>query len=334
MLTKFSINALIILAIIFICLFYIPLTLSIYKKLQKLHSSKSLLPTYKTQLNKFNQILEKRLNISNSLEQLRQNQNLKLNNLSKITFLLETGIYEEKNDYYLTERRLEENKATVDLYLKNNKTSFRTILNLQNFFNFNSLKDYYKNISNIFLISNIIYSQNDLNFIYNIINNNFYNNSNKKYIIGPPCYKTIMDTNKPIIFHKYCDKVGDTIVFIKTNNTRLGGITDNSWYDNKSKKGKNVILFNLDNQLLFEFNNTYRVNSGYHFLVSFGNNDIFLGYLPWESLSKFKSGSNNSNNIENFNELLNQEIPNYSKNDVINFEYEDIEIYSIISLDD
>ena len=334
MFIKLSINILTILAVIFISIFFIPLILSIYKKLIKLKSSKLLRSNYKIQLNELNQKLEKKLNISNFLEQLKQNQSLKLNDISKKVDIIKTAIYEEKNDYYLTERNLEEKKFLVDLYLKNNKTAFEIIENLQKFFNVNYLKDYYKNISNIFLISNIIYSQNDLNFIYYIINNNFYNNSNKNktYIIGPPCYKMIMDTNKPIVFHKYCEKIGDNILFIKTNNTRIGIITDYSWNDNKSKKLKNVILFNMDNKLIFEFDNSYKINSGNYFLASFGSNDIFLGYLPGESLSKFKF-YNNTNNTEHFNELLNQKIKNYPNNNVIYFDYEDIEVYPIIYLD-
>ena len=92
--------------------------------------------------------------------------------------------------------------------------------NLQNYFKNHTIKDYLNNISNILLASNIINQESDIDFIYNHIIKNFYfdiKNNNTRYILGSPCFKEIIDTNEPFIFHKNCDNVGHTIMFIKTN---------------------------------------------------------------------------------------------------------------------
>ena len=236
-------------------------------------------------------------------------------------------------------------KRLIDLYVANNISSYNLINNLKIFFKNHTLEDYYNNIYNILIISTIIKSESDINFIYNKIIEPFYSdikniNNKTRYILGYPCFKSTIDTISPHIFHKKCDKVGDTIMIIKTNRTRFGGITDLSW-EGKYKKEKDynrtkTRLFNLDNQKIFFYDKNQKINryippirGDTSYFAIFGYNDIYLGYLPWESASSFPQQflKNNDTN-KRFNDLLNQNIHPFE--DDIKFEYQEIEVYPII----
>ena len=209
--------------------------------------------------------------------------------------------------------------SIIKLY-ENNILSLNNIIkNIQNFFENNTLSEYYNNKSNILLVSSIINNQSDIDFIYNNLLNKFYNNSNN-YILGYPCFKVTMDGNDKKIFHENCDRYENTIIFIKTNKTRFGGITDIPWVEKFVHKDKlynntKTKLFNLDTQNIFDFDNNYIFNDiflaicpgdFFHSWCIFGSNDIILGLLPWESSSCFPKRffqKNNNSNEENFNEL-------------------------------
>ena len=131
-------------------------------------------------------------------------------------------------------------------------------------------------------------------------------------------------------------------MLIKTNKTRFGGITELPWgklvtkiKDFSSTKTK---LFNLDNQKIFMYNNKQEVSryippirAENHYFAIFGYSDIYLGLLPWESTSSFPQQFLQENDTNKyFNELLNQKIDNPTNE--IKFEYLDIEVYPIISI--
>ena len=254
------------------------------------------------------------------------------------------SINEAKSDSYLIERRNEEMAALIKLYEANNISSYNTINSLKNFFQSNKLINYLSNKTNIFLISSIIKSESDLDFIYNEIIIPFFNNNNnsKKYILFPPCFKASIDTNTPNIFHKKCNKIENTLMLIKTNQTRFGCITEYPWYGGNNKIKNNyektkTRLFNLDNKKIFLYNKTQSVSrhippirsENYYFAI-FGYNDLYLGYLPLESRSAFpQMFSRNNDSKNNFNDLMNEKIEKYPKNNEIYFEYEEIEVYPI-----
>ena len=221
---------------------------------------------------------------------------------------------------------------------------FNIINNLKNYFENHTLKDYYSNIYNILLVSTIIKNESDIDFIYNTIIDSFYSNNDnnsKKYILDSPCFKASIDTNNPYDFHKKCNNVGDTIMFIKTNKTRFGGITELPWgivptRDSNFNNTK-TRLFNLDNKRIFFYDKNHKssrytspIRGENYYFASFGNEDIYLGTIPWESYSDFpKQFLRNNKSNNKFNDLLNQKIENFPNNNRINFEYLDIEIYPI-----
>ena len=215
----------------------------------------------------------------------------KLKELIKTNGFYGEAIEEEKSDCYLTERRNDNMKALINLYEKNNITTQNIIKNLHNFFEIqkHTINDYYNNKSNILIASSIIKNESDINFIYDKIIGSFYSDSNNsRYILGSPCFKTSIDSNEPLIFHKKCKEVGDTIMLIKTNKTRFGGITDLSWGTiytrNKEYNKTKTRLFNLDNQKVFLYDRGNHVNihippirsENYYFAI-FGYNDVYLG---------------------------------------------------------
>ena len=131
-------------------------------------------------------------------------------------------------------------------------------------------------------------------------------------------------------------------MFIKTNKTRFGGITDLLWGKNEYRVNEfnktKTRLFNLDNQQIFMYDKNQKISrhippirgESYYFAI-FGYNDIYLGFLPWESSSDFpKMFLKNNNKNKRFNDLLNQNIDPFLDN--IKFEYQDIEVYPIISI--
>ena len=331
---------------IVIGIFFIPELITIYKIKQKLIQLNINIDNYESQKIKFSKNLQESKNISEILQQNRDEEIIKLKKLINTNNFYAEAIDEEKSDAYLTERRNDEMYALIKSYENNNISSKNIINNLKNFFKNNTIEDYYNNISNILLISNIIQNQTDINFIYDKIIYPFYSDKkddSKKYILKNPCFKASIDSNNPHEFHKKCKDVGDTIMFIKTNKTRFGGITDLSWGKIYTKEDKFIQtktrLFNLDNQNIFMYNKEQKVSrymapiraENYYFAM-FGYNDIFLGFIPWESHSSFpQEFLKNNNTNKDFNDLLNQNNEKYYKDNQVNFEYIDIEVYPIIA---
>ena len=336
---------LLLFSIAIIYIFFIPELISIYKTKKKLNNITKQIDNFELQKFVYHQKLKEIKNYTDLLNIKKEEEIEKMKELIKINSFYGQEIEEGKSDYYIIERKNNIMKGLIKLYEKNNISSINIIKSLQNYFKNNTLKDYYNNISNILIISSIIKNEIDINFIYNKIIKSFYNDTNinkNKYILGSPCFKSILDSNDPIEFHKKCDNVGDTIMFIKTNKTRFGGITDLSWgkryiKENEYNKTKTK-LFNLDNQNIFMFDKSQKISrhippirgDSYYFAI-FGYNDIYLGDLPWESSSSFPQLflKNNETN-KRFNDLLNQNISPFL--DDINFEYQDIEVYPIISI--
>ena len=323
---------------IIISIFFIPELLSIYKLKKKLNQIEITLDNIEEQKIKFHQKLEDSRNVSDILQDAKNEELSRLKELMTKNSYLGEEIDEGKSDYYLTERRNDEMIGLIKIYEKNKIISNNIINNLKIYFKNNNLKDYYNNISNILTISTIIKNESDINFIYTKILEPFYSNikNNTKYVLGSPCYKASIDSSDPYFFHKNCSEVGDTIMFIKTNKTRFGGITDLSWkrmYTKEKDYNKTKTrLFNLDNQKIFLYNKNQKVSrhippiraENYYFAI-FGYNDLYLGYLPWEGTSSFpQMFLKNNDTDERFNDLLNENIHSFL--DEVKFEYEDIEV--------
>jgi len=332
-----------LLILVTILIFFLPELIIIYKTKKRINELNLEIDNFKIKKVEFRQKLEDSKNVSEILQKAKDEEANKLKELIKTNSFYGEAIEEEKSDSYLIERRNYNMKALLNLYEKNNETTQNIIKNLHNFFQIqnHTLNDYYNNISNILITSSIIRNESDINFIYDKIIRPLYSNSNNsRYILGSPCFKVSIDSNEPFIFHKKCNEAEDTIMLIKTNKTRFGGITDLSWTTiytkNKDYNKTKTRLFNLDNQKIFLYNKNFNANlyispirsENYYFAI-FGYNDIYLGYLPWESSSSFPQMFLKDNNTDKrFNDLLNEYIhPFY---DEINFEYEDIEVYPII----
>ena len=328
--------------VLIISIFFVPEIISIIQSTKKLKELQLELNDLNSKKIEYKKKLEESKNISEILQTCREKELSNLSILIKMNRGYEQEIEEQKTDYYLFERRFDEIKGLINLYEKSHITSYNIINNLQNYFKNHTLNDYYNNVSNILMTSTIIKNESDINFIYDKIIKPFYYdtkiNDNIKYILGPPCYKASIDSGDPFIFHKKCDKIGHTIMFIKTNNTRFGGITDLSWgkryylKENEYNKIK-TRLFNLDTQKVFLYDKNQKISrhippirgDNYYFAI-FGYKDIYLGYLPWESVSSFPQMFLKDNNTDkNFNDLLNQ----YIDNKDIKFEYQDIEVFPI-----
>ena len=283
--------------------------------------------------------------IKNQTEQLgliKDKEVNKLKNLSKLHYLYMEGIDEEKTDSFLTERRNEEMAALIKLYENNHISSYNTINTLRNYFQTNRLKNYFNSRTNIFLLSSIIKTESDLDFLYNEVITPFFKDDTEDYIIGPPCFKLTMDSYELYKFHKKCNKIINTLMLIKTNKTRLGGITEFSWEGRIGRTKADIEntrtrLFNLDNKKVFLYNKNQKISrhippirSESYFFAVFGFNDLYIGYLPWESRSAFpQMFLKNNGTDEDFNDLMNQKIEKFPKNKQIKFEYEEIEVYPI-----
>ena len=145
--------------IIVFCLFYfffLPQIISIHKLNEsnnvlskKINDSENKISNLLTQLNEY-------INTSDILKKNKSDKISQLKNLEKINSLYEVGNYEERNDLYLTERRMDEMNALIKIYEENNIERLHIQNNLQNFFYKHNIKDYYKNTSNILLTSSII----------------------------------------------------------------------------------------------------------------------------------------------------------------------------------
>ena len=136
-------------------------------------------------------------------------------------------------------------------------------------------------------------------------------------------------------------------MLIKTNKTRFGIITDLSWGKINTKENEFINtktrLFNLDNQKIFMYDKNQKVSryiapiraENYYFAI-FGYDDVYLGFIPWESYSSFPQQFLKGNDTDiDFNDLLNQKNEKYySYNNQINFEYLDIEVYPIILINE
>ena len=212
------------------------------------------------------------------------------------------SLYEEQSENNLNERTVNLKESLINNYEKNYNKTKEIINNLTKFFTNHSLYDYNNNKLNVLMVSSIIQNESDVEFIYNKILPSFYlNNSyNHNFILSPPCFKASIDSNEPLIFHKKCDNVGDTIMLIKTNKTRFGGITEFSWAQKNVKNemvfDTRTLLFNLNNKRIFKYNKNHNTNKhiapisgdNYCFAI-FGYKDIYLDYLPKDSCSDFPS---------------------------------------------
>ena len=325
----------------FASFFYIPEIISIYNLKKELKEIETSIEDYKIKKLEFQEKIREIKNKTKELENVKDEEIKKLKELANLNALYMEGIDEEKSDSHLTEKRNEEMAALIKLYENNHISSYNTINILRNYFQSNKLIDYFKNRSNIFLLSSIIKNTSDLDFIYDKVITPFFNDDTELYIIGAPCYKATIDSNEPYIFHKRCNKIKNSIMLIKTNKTRLGGITEYSW-DGKLDRMKSEYketrtrLFNLDNKKVFLYNKNQTVSKhippiradNYYFAI-FGYNDLYLGYNPSESRSAFPQQFLKSNDTsEDFNDLMNQKIEKYPFKEIM-FEYEEIEVYPI-----
>lgn len=333
----------ILVLIIAISIFFFPTLYSIYKWNIKIKDINILIETSNIQMNEITLSFNELNNKSNEFAKIRDDESWKMKLIMDRNSLFENGINEGNNDLYLIERRIEEYKSYIDFFESNNLTSEKKINELNEYFKENSIKNYLNNKNNILVVSSILKIQ-DLDFIYKEIIKSFYGKEEyEKYILGPPCYKATIDGNIPSTFHKNCDNVGDTIMFIKTEDTRFGGITDFSWDREKDRQFHNTKtkIFNLDTQKIFSYNSNNAMGHRYitpiqsanYYLASFGYSDIFLGIDPKKSSSKFPNFfQKNSETEEDFNDLLNQKNRNFViNNNEIKFEYKDIEVYPIIN---
>ena len=300
--------------IIIITFFFIPELLAILQLNQRLNNISILIENYGKQKIELKQ-------------KLLENKN--------------NSLYEEQSENKINERTVNLMESLINIYEKNFNITREIIKNLTNFFKSHSLNDYLNNKLNILMVSTIIKNESDIEFIYNKILPSFYlnNTNNNNYILSPPCFKTSFDSNEPSIFHIKCDNVGDTIMLIKTNKTRFGGITEFSWTQKNVKDEKvfdtRTLLFNLNNKKIFKYNKNHNTNKHIapisgdnNCFAIFGYKDIYLDYLPKDSCSDFPSQFlKNENTSNDFNDLLDEK--SYNNNKIINFEYEEIEVYPI-----
>ena len=339
---KYSTIIYIIIISILVSFFYIPVIIKIFSSKKELNEIMISIEDMKTKKKEFQSKLKELKNITLNLEHQKNFEIEKLKNLSKLNYLYMESIDEERSDAYLTERRNEEMEAYIYMYEKNNISSYNTLETLKKYFQSNKLIDYFNSRKNVLLVSSIIKNETDLLFLYEKVINPFFIDDNNYHIIGPPCYKATMDSNDPFIFHRKCKKIKNSIMLVKTNKTRFGGITEYSWDGNIERNKDNyektkTRLFNLDNQKVFLYNKNQTVSKNIppirvanYFLAIFGYNDLYLGYYPKECKSGFPQMFLKSNDTDdNFNDLLNEKIERYPKNKEIKFEYLEVEVYPI-----
>ena len=327
--------------IIIITFFFIPELLAILQINQRLNNISILIENYGKQKIELKQKLLENKNINEKLKNEKEKNLKELKELAVVYGIYENSLYEEQSENKINERTVNLMESLINIYEKNFNITREIIKNLTNFFKSHSLNDYINNKLNILMVSTIIKNESDIEFIYNKILPSFYlnNTNNNNYILSPPCFKTSFDSNEPSIFHKKCDNVGDTIIVIKTNKTRFGGITEFSWSQKNVKDEKvfdtRTLLFNLNNKKIFKYNKNHNTNKhiapisgdNYCFAI-FGYKDIYLDYLPKDSCSDFPSQFLKNENTSNyFNDLLDEK--SYNNNKIINFEYEEIEVYPI-----
>ena len=237
-----------------ISIFIIPELISILKIKQRLNDINILMGNNEKQKEELKQKLSENKNITKNLQKEKEKEVSKLKELAVVKGLYRNSLDEEKSENNLNERTCNLMESLIKIYENNYQKTKDIINNLTNYFNYHSLDDYTNNKSNIFMVSSIIKNESDIEFIYNKILSLFYlKNANEyNYILSPPCYKASIDSNEPSIFHKKCDNVGDTIMLIKTNKTRFGGITEFSWSQKNVKNEKEfdtrTLLFNLNNK--------------------------------------------------------------------------------------
>jgi hypothetical protein len=213
-----------------------------------------LIENYGKQKIELKQKLLENKNINEKLKYEKEKNLKELKELAVINGIYSNSLYEEQSENIINERTVDLMESLINIYEKNFNITREIIKNLTNFFKSHSLNDYINNKLNILMVSTIIKNESDIEFIYNKILPSFYlnNTNNNNYILSPPCFKTSFDSNEPSIFHKKCDNVGDTIILIKTNKTRFGGITEFSWSQKNVKDEKvfdtRTLLFNLNNK--------------------------------------------------------------------------------------
>ena len=223
---KYSTIIYIIIISILVSFFYIPVIIKIFSSKKELNEIMISIEDMKTKKKEFQSKLKELKNITLNLEHQKNFEIEKLKNLSKLNYLYMESIDEERSDAYLTERRNEEMEAYIYMYEKNNISSYNTLETLKKYFQSNKLIDYFNSRKNVLLVSSIIKNETDLLFIYEKVINPFFIDDNNYHIIGPPCYKATMDSNDPFIFHRKCKKIKNSIMLVKTNKTRFGGITE------------------------------------------------------------------------------------------------------------
>ena len=78
--------------------------------------------------------------------------------------------------------------------------------------------------------------------------------NNKKQISLKLLYKASEDSDKSEIFHKKCNGIKNTIVFVENDKEkRFGGFTTQTWDGNGiSKKDDNAFIFSLDNLKIYD----------------------------------------------------------------------------------
>ena len=335
-------NVIIILCFIsIISFFWIPKLIIICKLYLRLHDVNIKIENFGIQKLELKKKYFEKEKVKEDLHKQKEKEISKLKELAKIINLYKDTLYEEKADNNLYERTVNLMESLINNYEKNNNQTKNIIKELSSYFKNNSLTDYINNKSNILMISSIIKNESDIDFIYNNLLPSFFlkNSVNDKYNIFPPCFKASIDTNNNSIFHKKCNNVGNTLMLIKTNKTRFGGITELSWSQKNVKTPKvfntRTLLFNLNNKKIFKYNKKQNVSkyispiSGDNFCFAiFGYKDIYLDYLPKDSYSNFPSQFlKNKECPDNYNELLDEKIND--GNNIVRFEYEEIEVYPI-----
>ena len=112
-------------------------------------------------------------------------------------------------------------------------------------------------------ISSIIKSKEEWNLIYNNI-------SKEKELKSELIYKSLIDGDEALDFHKKCDNIPNTIILIKTKSgKRFGGFSSEIWENSPYtwKSDNKAFLFNLDLMKIFKsHNNGNRAILSYSFL--------------------------------------------------------------------
>jgi len=104
-------------------------------------------------------------------------------------------------------------------------------------------------------INSAIIKENEFDFIELALKNRI----NKPILSIEKIYQATIDGGDPAIFHSNCDKIRNTLTFIKSaGNRRFGGFTSLFWESTKQDKVKNdrnAFLFSFDKQKIYPIRN-------------------------------------------------------------------------------